>query len=144
MWHNGAHITFYIIYIYFAYIHKTQILALKKTSLLDSVTVSLHFFIEENRKGNFMEEQKEQEQYFGVIYQTDEYKNTIILLPRKTKEQCLEVLRKCRDKPEMQDRIKATTVIKRNMVNFKNGMIFGYAKSLDVMQEKPKRRKNED
>lgn len=91
-----------------------------------------------------MEEQKEQEQYFGVVYQTDDYKNAILLLPRQTKEQCLEVLRKCRDNPEMQGRIRATTVIKRNMANFKNGLIFGYAKSLDVMQEKPKRNRNED
>ena len=91
-----------------------------------------------------MEEQKEQEQYFGVVYQTAEYKNAIILLPRDTKEQCLEVLRKCRDNPEMQGRIKATTVIKRNMAYCKDGMVFGHAKSLDVMQEKPKRRRNED
>ena len=91
-----------------------------------------------------MENKNLKEQYFGVIYQTPEYKGAICLLPRDSKEACLDALRELRDDPRTHDRIVATTVIKRDMSNFKNGMIFGCPKSLDVMQEKPKRGKSND
>lgn len=84
------------------------------------------------------------EQYFAVVYQTAEYKNAICLMPRDSKEECLEELRKLRDDPRSHDRIRATTVIKRDMNNFKEGLIFGCPKSLDVMQEKPKRGRSND
>lgn len=84
------------------------------------------------------------EQYFGVVYQTPEFKNAISLLPRDSKEECLEALRELRDDPKVHDRIAATTVIKRDMSNFKDGRIFGCPKSLDVMQEKPKKVKSND
>lgn len=89
-----------------------------------------------------MKEEKEvREQYFAVVYHTGEYKNAIALLPRESKEKCLDALRELRDDPKTHDRIRATTIIKRNMANFKDDLIFGYAKSLDVMQEKPKKEK---
>lgn len=75
-------------------------------------------------------------QYFAVIYCDD---GTIHLAPGETQEVCLEKLR--RVKGEKAHIMKATTVIKRDMSNFKDGMIFGNPKSLDVMQEKEKRRR---
>ena len=78
-------------------------------------------------------------QYFAVVYCKPGYKNSVHLLPCPSKEACLEKLRAMRDDPETSKRILATTVIKRDMSNFKDGKIFGCPKSLDVMQEKPKR-----
>ena len=75
-------------------------------------------------------------QYFAVIYCPN---GSIHLEPGETQEACLEKLR--RVKGVKADLMKATTVIKRDMSNFKDGMIFGNPKSLDVMQEKEKRRK---
>ena len=87
---------------------------------------------------------EEKEQYFAVVYHTPEYKNAIALLPRASKEECFKALRELRDDPKTHDRILATTIIKRNMANFKDNMIFGCPKSLDVMQEKPKKEKNNE
>ena len=76
--------------------------------------------------------------YFAVVYCKPEYKNAMHLLPGDSKEDCLEKLRKLRDDPKINKRILATTVIKRDMSNFKDNLIFGCPKSLDVMQEKRK------
>lgn len=79
---------------------------------------------------------EENVQYFAVVYCTEEYKNSVHLLPCESKEACLEKLRKMREDPETRKRMKATTVIKRDMSNFKEGMIFGCPKSLDVLRSK--------
>lgn len=77
------------------------------------------------------------DQYYGVVHLKD---GTIHLWPGDSQEECLEILR--RIKETWGDRMKATTVIKRNLDNVKDGMIFGSPKSLDVMQEKNKKKKS--
>lgn len=70
--------------------------------------------------------------YYGVVYLLD---GTIHLWPGKTQKECLDELKKIRDS-KWGPRIKATTVIKRNMDNFKDDLIFGNPKSLNVMERK--------
>lgn len=80
--------------------------------------------------------------YFGVVYCKD---GTIHLTPlQDTQQDCLDTLRFWLEDPRCYERVEATTVIKREMDNFKNGKIFGNPKSLDVMQDKPKRGKKDD
>lgn len=67
--------------------------------------------------------------YYGVVYLLD---GTIHLWPGDNQKDCLDELIKIRDS-EWGPRIKATTVIKRNMDNFKDDLIFGNPKSLNVM-----------
>jgi len=81
------------------------------------------------------------EKYFAVLYQKEEYKLAMSLLPCDTQEEALEKLRKLRDDPKVGPRLRATTVIKRNMDNFKDFFIFGCPKSLNVLLEKPKKEK---
>ncbi len=83
-----------------------------------------------------MEDQ--QVKYFAVVYC---YDGTIHLWKGDTQQKCLDILRRMREDPDVGCRMESTTVIKRNMSNFKEGKIFGCPKSLDVMQEKPKRSK---
>ena len=71
--------------------------------------------------------------YFAVVYSPD---GTIHLWPGESKEACLNKLRSMRDSPRVHDRMEATTVIKRDMSNFKDGMIFGCPKSLDMIRSK--------
>ena len=70
--------------------------------------------------------------YFAVVYCHDE---TIHLWPGESKEQCLEALSKLKSDPDISRRMKATTVIKRDMENFKDGFIFGNPKCLNVMEK---------
>lgn len=71
--------------------------------------------------------------YFAVVYSPD---GTIHLWPGENQEQCLNKLKEVyADAP---DRVQATTVIKRDMDNFKDGMIFGNPKSLNVVGRKQK------
>ncbi len=83
-----------------------------------------------------MKEEKEEIKYFAVVYCTKKYGYSIHLLPGKDKEDCLNNLRKMKENPKTRERMLATTVIKRNMVNFKDGFIFGCPKSLDVLRSK--------
>ena len=71
--------------------------------------------------------------YFGVVYCND---GTIHLIPGDTQEQCLERLAMMTNSPRTLQRMESTTVIKRDMSNFKEGKIFGCPKSLDVIQNK--------
>lgn len=72
-------------------------------------------------------------QYFAVVYCTAAYKNSIHLLPCKDKEDALKKLREMKDDPKVNKRIKATTIIKRDMSNFKDGLLFGCPKVFNVM-----------
>ena len=72
-------------------------------------------------------------QYFAVVYSPD---GTIHLWPGKSKEACLDKLRHMKEDLRVCDRMEATTVIKRDMSNFKDGKIFGCPKSLDVLRSK--------
>ena len=75
--------------------------------------------------------------YFAVVYCYDE---TIHLWKGDSQEECLEKLRKMMQTPKIAERMKATTVIKRDMSNFVEDMIFGCPKSLNVVTEsKPKK-----
>lgn len=71
--------------------------------------------------------------YFAVIYCHD---GTIHLAPGDTQAECLERLAHMTASSKVLARMKATTVIKRDMSNFKDDMIFGNPKSLDVLQNK--------
>lgn len=73
------------------------------------------------------------EQYFAVVYCKD---GTMHLWPGKSKEDCLRKLNDMKDTPKINSRMKATTIIKRDMTNFKDGFIFGNPKSLNVMESK--------
>ncbi len=76
--------------------------------------------------------------YFAVVYC---YDGTIHLWPGNTQEECLEKLREMKDHMDVFERMESTTVIKRDMSNFKDNKIFGCPKSLNVMLESSKRRK---
>ena len=69
--------------------------------------------------------------YFAVVYC---YDGTIHLEPGNTQEECLEKLAVMTNSPRTLARMRATTVIKRDMNNFKEDLIFGCPKSLDIMQ----------
>lgn len=72
--------------------------------------------------------------YYGVFYSKDK---TIHLFPGDTKEECLDRLDYLvNSDPRVAERALATTVIKRDMDNFKEGFIFGNPKSLNVVKEK--------
>lgn len=75
--------------------------------------------------------------YFGVFYSKD---NTIHLFPGDTQEECLDKLDYLiNSDPRVKERCLATTVVKRDMDNFKEGFIFGNPKSLNVMNRKENR-----
>ena len=80
-------------------------------------------------------------QYFAVVYCTEDYKSSIHLLPGVDQQDCLNKLKQLKDDPKTCKRIKATTVIKRDMSNFKDGLIFGCPKSLNVMEDTKTSRK---
>ncbi len=69
--------------------------------------------------------------YFAVVYCTD---GTIHLEPKDTQKECLEKLKKMSEDPRVRKRMACTTVIKREMNNFKEGRIFGNPKSLNVIK----------
>lgn len=73
------------------------------------------------------------EQYFAVVYCND---GTMHLWPGESKEDCFTKLKKMKESPKIYSRMKATTIIKRNMDNFEDGFIFGSPKSLNIMGEK--------
>ena len=75
-------------------------------------------------------------QYFAVVYCTEKYQSSIHMLPGEDQKDCLEKLKELKNDPKFGKRIKATTVIKRDMSNFKDGLIFGCPKSLNVMNSK--------
>lgn len=72
------------------------------------------------------------EQYFAVVYCHD---GTMHLWPGESKEDCFRKLKEMKDNSKICSRMKATTIIKRDMSNFKEGFIFGNPKSLDVMSK---------
>lgn len=69
--------------------------------------------------------------YFAVVYC---YDNTIHLWPGDSQEECLNKLKELYKNDDIRERMKATTVIKRDMSNFKEGMIFGNPKSLNIVK----------
>lgn len=69
--------------------------------------------------------------YFAVVYCKD---GTSHLWPGDSQEECLDKLMEIRDSKWGQ-RMLATTVIKRDMDNFKDGLIFGNPKSLNVLSK---------
>lgn len=70
--------------------------------------------------------------YFGVVYCRD---GTIHLTkPQDTQQECLDKLRSWIKDPKCYERVESTTVIKREMDNFKGGFIFGNPKSLNVVK----------
>lgn len=73
--------------------------------------------------------------YFGVIYlQDDKLGMTYHLFQKDTQEECLLLLKELAQTSEYASRMIATTVIKRDMDNFKEGLIFGNPKSLNVIK----------
>lgn len=70
------------------------------------------------------------DKYYGVIYLED---GTIHLWPGDSQKECLEKLKEIRDS-KWGERMKCTTVIRRNMDNFKDDLIFGNPKSLNVIK----------
>lgn len=73
--------------------------------------------------------------YFAVIYCVS---GEIDISPmQKSQEDALEFLKRTYWKhPEWTTKTKATTVIKRDMANIKEGFLFGHPRSLDLMQSK--------
>ena len=69
--------------------------------------------------------------YFAVIYCKD---GTIHLCPGDSQEECLNKLKKVSGYNKVKERMSATTVIKRDMSNFKEGRIFGCPKSLNIVK----------
>ena len=84
-----------------------------------------------------METENKNIRYFAVVYC---YDGTVHLAPGSTQEECLERLRDMKLNPKTIERMEATTVIKRDMNNFKDDKIFGCPKSLNVMLEKARKR----
>ena len=72
--------------------------------------------------------------YFGVIY----LKNgrTDLSEPKDTPEEAMEVMRDLIKRTNALEKVLATTVIEREMDNFKDGFIFGHPKSRDLLQDK--------
>lgn len=79
------------------------------------------------------EAQEKDSKYFLVIYCKDK---TIHLWPGDSKQDCLEKLAGMLTKPEIVSRYEDSTIIKRDMSNFKDGLIFG--KRPDVEREAKK------
>ena len=71
--------------------------------------------------------------YYLVIYCKDK---TIHLWPGDSKQDCLEKLAGMFVTPEVVERYENATIIKRDMSNFKDGLIFG--KRPDVEREAKK------
>lgn len=65
--------------------------------------------------------------YYLVIYCKDK---TIHLWPGDSKQDCLEKLADMMTNQKVMERYENSTIIKRDMSNFKDGLIFG--KRLDV------------
>lgn len=62
------------------------------------------------------------DQFFLVFYSKDE---TIHLWPAETKEECLSKLSTMLKNPKIKQKYKCSTIIKRNMNNYEDGLIFG-------------------
>lgn len=73
------------------------------------------------------------QQYFAVVYCHD---GTMHLWPGESKEDCMNKLIEMKENSKIKARMKATTIIKRDMTNFTEGFIFGNPKSLNVMESK--------
>ena len=71
--------------------------------------------------------------YYIVIYCKDK---TIHLWPGDSKQDCLEKLADMMTNQKVMERYENSTIIKRDMSNFKDGLIFG--KRLDVEREAKK------
>ena len=71
--------------------------------------------------------------YYLVIYCKDK---TIHLWPGDSKQECLEKLANMLTEPNIIKRYENSTIIKRDMSNFKDGLIFG--KRPDVEREAKK------
>lgn len=71
--------------------------------------------------------------YYLVIYCKDK---TIHLWPGDSKQECLEKLANMLTEPSIIKRYENSTIIKRDMSNFKDGLIFG--KRPDVEREAKK------
>ena len=71
--------------------------------------------------------------YYLVIYCKDK---TIHLWPGDLKQDCLEKLADMMTNQKVMERYENSTIIKRDMSNFKDGLIFG--KRLDVEREAKK------
>lgn len=74
--------------------------------------------------------------YYAVVYCKD---GTIHLWPGDSQEECLGALNELKENPKILKRMMSTTVIKRDMDNFKDGLIFGSPKSLNVIKEGKKK-----
>lgn len=72
-------------------------------------------------------------QYYLVIYCKDK---TIHLWPGGSKQDCLEKLADMLAAESVMERYESSTIIKRDMSNFKDGLIFG--KRSDVEREAKK------
>ena len=72
--------------------------------------------------------------HLAVIYLKNG--NIDISRPFDTREEAIAKLKSTLEKEGNFERVKATTVIVRDMENFKDGMLFGNPKSLDLVQDK--------
>ena len=79
------------------------------------------------------ENSKKNLQYYLVIYCKDK---TIHLWPGDSKQGCLEKLANMLAAESVMERYESSTIIKRDMSNFKDGLIFG--KRSDVEREAKK------
>ncbi len=69
------------------------------------------------------------DQYYAVVYCKD---GTIHLLPADSKEEAVDRLKQFKESEKISERMEHTTIMKRNMDNFKDGLIFGCPKCFDV------------
>ncbi len=74
-------------------------------------------------------------QYYAVVYCKD---GTIHLWPGDDQSDCVTKLREMAEDPKIRPRMSSTTVIKRDMDNFKDGQIFGCPKTYNVVKEETK------
>ena len=79
-------------------------------------------------------DKEKQELYFAVIYRKD---GIIELKPFNQKDDAVDTLQKLWLDKNLLDRVKATTVIKRDMSNFTDGLMFGCPKCYNVLENPP-------
>ena len=77
-------------------------------------------------------------QYYAVVYCKDK---TIHLWPGEDQQDCVAKLMEMAEDPKIRPRMASTTVIKRDMDNFKDGQIFGCPKTYNVVKEEAKEEK---
>lgn len=78
-------------------------------------------------------------QYYAVVYCKDK---TIHLWPGEDQQDCVAKLMEMAEDPKIRPRMASTTVIKRDMDNFKDGQIFGCPKTYNVVKEEAKEEKS--